>query len=171
MSQYSGNDNLQLHSAKGSWKTNGNLLLYSVWKTDTSSARALTAEIPMGVESSSSLRVWKWREMPSFACLNWNWGYKNSGFRQGHPPIDLSLLSIPCAYPGSGLHSAHLDSCNTIPTSLLSSNQTSIEFLVMMHEELGLKKKKRTRFSKIHPRMTILSQNFWSSPLNKAFIP
>lgn len=34
MSQYSGNDNLQLHSAEESWKTNSNLLHHSVWKTD-----------------------------------------------------------------------------------------------------------------------------------------
>lgn len=34
MSQYSGNDNLQLHSAEESWKTNSNLLYHSVWKTD-----------------------------------------------------------------------------------------------------------------------------------------
>lgn len=33
-SQYSGNDNLQLHSAEGSWKANSNLLYHSVWKTD-----------------------------------------------------------------------------------------------------------------------------------------
>lgn len=33
-SQYSGNDNLQLHSAEESWKTNSNLLYHSVWKTD-----------------------------------------------------------------------------------------------------------------------------------------
>lgn len=32
---------------------------------------------------------------------------------------------------------AYLDYCNTIPIGLLSSNQTPIEFLVVMNEELG----------------------------------
>ena len=100
MSQYSGNDNLQLHSAEESWKTNSNLLYHSVWKTDPHHQHQHRQAVFVGVWKDLRLWVWRPRHMP-FSSIPYMLGPRLQRWwlRQA-----ISFLSMPSAYPGSHLH-------------------------------------------------------------------